>query len=238
MVALIKRVAIFVSFISMSCVAQASLIVNGSFEQVIFEDGSQSHGQVKNTNLADFQHKNKGWDIFEVIPGWFTSVGNGIEIQKNIVTRSQDGNQHVELDSHRRGGSNSMMTQTLTSLIIGDEYQLEYYYKPRTNNQNDNGINVYWFETGTSFSNSIPAIYTSDGTRRQQPNWQLQSMSFTAQATSMDLSFAATGSQNTLGGLIDNVSLVNVTQVPEPSTLIMFLLPIGLMVARSKSQAK
>ncbi len=236
--AFIKRVAILAAFFGMSSVAQASLIINGSFEQVIFEDGSLSHGQVKNTNLADFQQKNRGWDIFEVIPGWFTSVGNGIEIHKNIVTSSQDGNQHVELDSHRRSGSNSMMTQTLTSLIIGNEYQLEYYYKPRTNNQNDNGINVYWFETGTVFDNSISAMHTSDGTRRQQPNWQLQTMSFTAQATSMDLSFAATGTQNTLGGLIDNVSLVNVTQVPEPSTLIMFLLPIGLMIARSKRQAK
>jgi hypothetical protein len=43
------------------------------------------------------------------------------------------------------------MTQSLNSLTIGAEYLLEFYYKPRTNSTNDNGINVYWYDTAIDF---------------------------------------------------------------------------------------
>ncbi len=78
----------------------ASLITNGSFEQVVFADNSSSQGLVHNTDLQDFSHKKRGWDVFYPLPGWVTSAGNGIELQKNIVTTSADGSQHIELDSH------------------------------------------------------------------------------------------------------------------------------------------
>ncbi|QOL25604.1 DUF642 domain-containing protein [Thalassotalea sp. LPB0316] len=215
--------------------ASASLIVNGSFEQVVFDDNTSSKGNVFGTDLAAFANKNKGWDVFMTLPGWFTSGGNGIEIQKNIVTKSQDGSQHVELDSHKVGQSNSMMTQTVDSLIVGQMYQLDYYYKPRTNNIDDNGINVYWYGSNTLFNDGIQAQHTSDGTRNTQTAWQLETITFEALESSMNLSFAAVGSQNTLGGLIDNVSLVQVAQVPEPSTLLLLLFPAGMLLVKRKT---
>ena len=214
MVTLFKRISLISILFAASHTANASLIVNGSFEQLSFTDNSSEQGQVFSTNLADFEQKNRAWDVFYNLPGWQTSYGNGIELQKNVVTRSQDGEYHVELDSHIRGSSNSMMTQIIDSLVIGQNYLLEFYYKPRTNGNNDNGINVYWHDANVSVDQSTPAQHVANGSRSSIPNWQLQSVSFTATSTEMALSFASFGKQNTLGGLVDNVSLVAVSEPP------------------------
>lgn len=234
-----KLSVVLIALGTFSSFSNASLITNGSFEQLTFADNSQSSGLVHNTNLLDFNHKNRAWDVFSYLPGWETSYGNGIELQKNVVTHSQDGSHHIELDSHPRGASNAVMTQTLDSLTIGANYLLEFYYKPRTNNANDNGINVFWYDSALDFDVNMLADFSTDSTRSLTPNWSLQSTTFTAQAQSMDLSFGSYGKQNTLGGLIDNVSLRQVslkpaTAVPEPSMLVLFAIGLGLLVARQR----
>lgn len=226
----IKNISAFIALTLVSSQSFASLIVNGSFEQLEFEDKSISLGEVFNTNLQAFDNKNRGWDVFTELPGWTTALGNGIELQKNIVANSQDGQYHVELDSHKSGQSNATMSQTIDSLIIGEEYLLEFFYKPRTNNANDNGINVYWHDSVLDFDSSIEAEFSANSTRSLTPNWQAHSILLTATATSMDISFGSFGKQNTLGGLVDNVSLVGPTSVPEPSMLALFLLPLGFLV--------
>lgn len=223
----------------MSTFSNASLITNGSFEQLEFSDFSQSIGAVHQTNLQAFANKNRAWDVFYNLPGWVTSYGNGIELQKNIVARSQNGSQHIELDSHQRGASNAVMTQTLDSLTIGANYLLEFYYKPRTNNSNDNGINVFWYDSAINFDMNMLADFSTNSTRSLTPNWSLQSVMFTAETQSMALSFGAYGKQNTLGGLIDNVSLNQVssrqaTSVPEPSMLILFIIALSFFAARHR----
>ena len=60
-----------------------------------------------------------------------------------------------------------------------------------------------------------------------------------ANAESMNLSFGSFGRQNTLGGLIDNVSLAQVSQsakVPEPATIIIFALALGLISLRKQKK--
>lgn len=201
-----------------------------------------SVGVVSSTNLQAYENKNSAWDVFYTLPGWVTTFGNGIELQKNVVTQSQNGSQHVELDSHINGQSNSVMTQSLSSLTIGADYLLAFYYKPRTDNINDNGINVFWYEAATDFDLNMQTSFISKSTKSTTPNWILQSVILTAKSTSMDLSFGAFGKQNTLGGLIDNVSLVQVnntevTTVPEPSVLLLFLLGFCFLVRRHGKMA-
>lgn len=232
-----RNALLSITLISLSSFVNASLITNGSFEQTIFSDGSTSLGSVFKTNLQAYDHKNSAWDVFYTLPGWETTFGNGIELQKNVVTQSQDGQHHVELDSHLYGSSNAVMTQTLKSLIVGADYQLEFYYKPRTNNVNDNGINVFWYDTAIDFNLDMDAVLVTDSTNRLTPNWALQSVSFTAKAQSMNLSFASFGIQNTLGGLIDNVSLERVA-VPEPPMFVLFFMAIALIVVRQQKKAK
>jgi len=235
-----NKIALSVSLITFSALSNASLITNGSFEQLTFSDGSQSYGSVSNANLKSYEDKSSVWDVFYNLPGWETSYGKGIELQKNVVTQSQDGSHHVELDSHTRGASNAVMTQSLDSLTVGSNYLLEFYYKPRTNNQNDNGINVFWYDSVVNFDLDLDIAFSTDSISNLTPNWALQTVTFTAQAASMNLSFGAYGTQNTLGGLIDNISLNQVatlkpaTAVPEPSMLIMFVVGLALIASRQR----
>lgn len=234
-----NKIFLSVFLIVISTSSNASLITNGSFEQLEFVDNTSTIGAIHNTNLKSFANKRRAWDVFYKLPGWVTSYGNGIELQKNIVTRSQNGSHHVELDSHPYTASNTVMTQTLDSLTIGSNYLLEFYYKPRTNNLNDNGINVFWYDSALKFDVNMLANFNTNSTRKLVPNWSLQSVVFTAKAESMALSFGSYGKQNTLGGLIDNVSLnqlpsKNTTSVPEPSMLILFIIGLGLIAARQR----
>jgi hypothetical protein len=232
MTTFVNKIILSIFLIASSAITQATLITNGSFEQTTFTNNSTAIGSIFNTNLQAYENKRRAWDVFYNLPGWQTTYGNGIELQKNIVTRSQNGSHHVELDSHPRGASNAVMTQTLHSLTVGADYLLEFYYKPRTKNTNDNGINVFWYDSAIDFNFSMAAVLVSDSTRQLTPNWALQTVAFTAQAHSMNLSFASFGRQNTLGGLIDNVSLAQVSAVPEPPTFIILLTAIALLFVR------
>ncbi len=231
---LASKILFSVFALTLSTASYASLITNGSFEQTKFDDNTTSKGAVFNSDLQSYENKRKAWDIFQSVPGWVTSFGNGIELQKNVVTKSQDGQHHVELDSHQHGASNAVMTQTVDSLTIGADYLLEFYYKPRTNRKNDNGINVFWYDAAQDFNIDMSALYVADGTKKDTPNWALQTVMFTATAESMDLSFGSFGKQNTLGGLVDNVSLV---AVPEPSVLPLFAIGLGMIFLRRRKRS-
>jgi hypothetical protein len=239
----LSKLLLSLTIITTSSIASASLITNGSFEQLTFADNSNSQGIVFNTGLDDFSQKNRAWDVFHTLLGWVTTAGNGIELQKNIVTKSKDGTNHVELDSHPRNASNSVMTQTLDSLTIGAEYLLEFYYKPRTNNVNDNGINVFWYDSAIDFNMNMNVDFIADGRTSQNSRWAVKSVILTAQATTMDLSFGAFGRQNTYGGLLDNISLVQVNNVtsadiPEPSMFALSMFGFALLACRQLKRSK
>ena len=237
MLKIINITIISLSLLLSSALANASLITNGSFETLTFSDNSTVHGAVKNTALQGFKKKNRAWDVFYALPGWITTSGSGIELQKNVVTKSAEGRNHVELDSYLKGSSNSVMTQSLDSLVIGAEYLLEFSYKPRTKLTNDNGINVFWHDTAIKFDINMEADFSVNSTSKKQADWAVQSIVLTAQSETMDLSFGAFGKQNTLGGLLDNVSLVQMNSgptnnVPEPSALALSVLGFGLLMRR------
>jgi hypothetical protein len=223
-----------------SAITQASLIKNGSFETLIFDDNTSAQGLVHNSNLSSFNNKNSAWDVFYALPGWVTTSGNGIELQKNIVTSSQHGNNHVELDSHPHNASNSTMTQSINSLTVGSDYLLTFSYKPRTNNNNDNGINVFWYDAANDFNINMLADYSINAKKKNHSSWQNHSILLTAQSETMDLSFGSFGKQNGHGGLIDNVSLVDAnfstSAIPEPSILALSMFGFALIFIRRQTR--
>lgn len=197
-----KRNILFVLFVSIainSTPVAATLLQNGDFEAGVGLTGTQ-------------------WKVFDNIPGWTAQSGPGIEVQRNTVVQAHSGDQYIELDSHSKPG-NSQMGQNV--YLGAGSYLFEFFYQPRTNHNDDNGINYF---IGDLFSWSV------DGTSSTWPDWGLVSQTFEiVRAGDYNVGFNAFGDRgftggNTLGGFIDSASL---TPVPEPAT--MFLFGTGLL---------
>lgn len=192
--------------------ANATILTNGDFE----------------TNTLTGKH----WGVFNVIDGWYTSLGAGIEVQRNTVVNAYSGNAYIELDSH----NNSGVTQNVHT-EAGQSYLLSFYYMPRTNNGgNDNGVGIFWDSLGGTtgaFSPSSTVFSISDATRNSMPGWTHYTLELEATSDMMALSFVGQGKNNSLGAFIDDVSLTRA--VPAPATLALFGLGLaGLGWARRK----
>jgi hypothetical protein len=146
------------------------------------------------------------------------------------VVNAYEGDQYVELDSHNFDGrskhedSNSFMIQEVEGLTIGSWYELSFWYQPRTNELSDNGIYAYWG------ADTLDQVLEVDGRKSTFGGWTNFSTVLVATASEMNVGFQAFGKENTLGGFLDDVTLVS---VPEPATLgLLALGALGLGAAR------
>lgn len=113
-----KKILVSAILLSVSGVASANLVVNGSFEDPSISDPS--------------------WTILSGIPGWSSTFG--IELRRNIVGSASDGFNFVELDTTR----NSSMSQTITT-TANTLYNLSFDYSPRIGQSfRTNGISAFW----------------------------------------------------------------------------------------------
>lgn len=163
---------------------------------------------------------------FENVPGGpgagsFTTVGTAdgwtgapnIELQNNVAgaPAANGGNVFVELDSN----GNSSMSRTIAAT---GTYDLSFLYSARPNvPAGSNGISV--------FLNNV--LLTPPGNLDLGGGgataWAEYTARFTATAGST-LTFAATGTSDSLGGYVDNIGL---SAVPEPSTWALMILGFG-----------
>jgi hypothetical protein len=119
-----KKYLLLAALLSPS-LANANLIINGSFEDTIQANGT--------------------WDIYAAVNGWTTT--NGIEIRNNVVGTASDGKNFAELDTN----ANSSIDQVI-STTAGQTYQLLFDYAGRIGETDlTNGISVFW--NGTLLAN-------------------------------------------------------------------------------------
>ena len=150
-----------------------------------------------------------GYLIFGSVEGWTSIAGGGIELQNHAAGDPFSETNLVELDST----SNSTMQR---SIVDAGSYYLNFYYSPRPGIPlSSNGIDV--LVNGVS-------IFNISGAGAGATVWSPQQLFFTVGAGST-LAFSAIGTNDSLGGYLDNIRLVS--SVPEPSTWGMMLVGFG-----------
>lgn len=209
--------------------AQANLLVNGSFEDVstgVLVVPNQGPDTTPANGIASGQ-----WAVFSSIPGWVAGAGTrGIEVRNNVAGTAHSGVNFVELDSHPGPGSNSSMSQAFGNFAAGTLLNLSFYYAARPNTvAATNGIQVFW--NGNDVSASILPTNPSSGTL--STSWSLYTAQLTAIPGSNTLGFAAVGTDDTVGGSLDSVS---VTVVPEPEAYGLALAGMGVVAFAMRRQ--
>jgi hypothetical protein len=175
--------------------AGPNLIVNGGFESPTIGDGSYA--------------------IFPAIPGWTSTMGDGIEIQRWIAGTPYEGNQFVELDSNN---SSNMYQEIATA--SGKTYQLSFAYSPRPGvPASSNNINIYW-------DGNLLDSLTGDGAG--DTVWTVYSYAVKASLQSTRLEFRDMGYSDSLGGYLDDVQLT-CNAVPAPGALLLGSMGMGLV---------
>ncbi|HEY0585672.1 MAG TPA: PEP-CTERM sorting domain-containing protein [Pseudoduganella sp.] len=179
--------------------------------------GAASAGPIELITNGSFEKNGVApgtWTIKSALNGW--SVGaKGVEVRNNIAGTAQDGGNFLELDST----GNSWISQTVDT-AAGGKYNLSFYYAPRENTAaKTNGIDVLW--NGTLLKHLEADNFTS------KTNWLKIDLTTFAIGSLSTLSFQATGTSDSIGGSLDNVSLTSA--VPEPATTASMLFGLGMM---------
>jgi hypothetical protein len=176
-----------------------NIVVNGSFEEPnigsnwnIVNSGDQGIGWLAEwSNVNDGQPDPATIELHHGVAGW----------------NSQEGSQHTELDSDWGGPSSGQsgedasikLYQNLVT-VPGNTYHVEFYLSPRPGLA-DNEVEVSW-------DGDLKATIALDGSANGNTVWSVYSYDFVATGSSTELAFEETGTGNSLGMFLDNVSVV------------------------------
>ena len=163
------------------------LVTNGSFE-----DGHELG--------------NNKWSVFSSLPGWFANLDEAdapLEIQNGNIggIAASDGSAKLDLDSHNRNGYSDSNAFISTEVVTNKDrvYQVSFDYSSRVNNNaSTNRVAVYWNDKKIASLNN------------SKRGWERFTLTVLGDADLSTLSFQAQGKEDTLGGYIDNVSIIEV----------------------------
>lgn len=186
-------------------IANANLIVNGSFE-----DNDVNHGAWK-------------WFTSENVNGW---EGSNIEIWDHLFNKpAYHGQQFAELNSHPEPSGGYTIFQEFDT-IAGQKYDLSFAYQARVDSANE-AFSASILDVTGLIQEWILDDHTTAG-------WSVMKSTFTAESTISRLEFTAiTPVTHTYGNFLDDIRVTN--HVSEPGTLALFSLGLlGLGLARRR----
>ncbi len=181
----------------------ANLIVNGGYEQ----------SEVLGT-----------WSIYDAIPGWTLEAGPSIEIQRGVGGWTAfEGEQWLELDSDENGGawfegeqgSSTIVQDVVTS--SGQDYLLGFAFSARPG-VDDNRLLI-------EFDGEVVFDGTASGIGLSDTAWQYFELVVTTDSDLTSLRLSDLSISDTLGTLVDGVSL---RALPGPAVL--GLLPVAALL--------
>ena len=156
-------------------IPDSALVKNGSFEE--------GH------NLRD-----RSWGLFRDVPGWELVNGKPIELQTGVVGQASEGRTLVELDST----GNSHVGQVIDT-EPGGQYILSFDFSARRGVRAESNTIEVWFD------GELIDTVTAEGRGLRDHQWTTKEYSVTAEGEEALLEFRATGINDSLGGMIDNV---------------------------------
>ncbi len=195
--------------------AQAAIVTNGSLTGPIANGGVPS-----------------GWTVMLGSPDTMDASANvgvpGLGDFGAAPGASPDGGTWVGMGSDV--GFVERFGQTLTGLTVGQTYSISWA-----------AGNFGYSPTGFGYinPNAIAAmidgsVVGTGGTLALSSNWMAQSVSFVASATTHQLAFQlATDAKSYM-----SIDGINVSAVPEPSTIALMLAGVGLVALRTQRRAK
>ncbi len=168
-----------------------------------FEGGTTGRpfGMVNGARFSQLNVSGPSWDVYSALRGWKTASGLGIEVQSDRTLSNidaQDGDHYIELD----GLGNSSISQKLN--LSAGSYVLSFWYSPRTTLNITNTI-------GYSLGSIVSGQVTHGTGGASVGVWTEVRTTFTVlSGANYDLTFAALGTSDGIGGFIDNVTLETV----------------------------
>lgn len=198
--------------------AATVVIANSSFEN---GTTGRPMGSTFGTRFSQLNSSSPGWDTFNGLQGWTVSGGGGnrLEIHSDSSSRidAHSGDHLISLDAGT--GRNSTITQAVS--IAAGTYILSFWYSPEGNSAATNSI-------AYQLGNVVNGLVTVGTLGAQVGLWTEVTVRFSVPtATTMNLSFAATGLADGTGGLIDDISII--TTVPAPAAGFTLLGALGLL---------
>ena len=212
-----KRIALVTTMLLVTGLAQATPLLNGSFELT----NATVTSQFPNVSISNWTNGGTNGDAI-VLPSWFSAgfLFPGVTFDGPVTASSPDGGNFVFSDGNFM---NSAITQNIIGLTPSATYALTFYQALAQDKEIftvPGSVTGYWNVSLGASSLRSPVMFANGsisgpGSAVWSP-WKQQTMLFTATSATQLLSFLSVGTGDPPLVLLDGVKL---TKVPEPTTL-------------------
>jgi hypothetical protein len=240
--ALVGLSALLLSAVALPAAA-TNLVYNGSFEDTDFNNGRS--GQMTNNNVdgwtttsgytfSAYQNSSNSLQSGNDPVALWGNTGNNHSNHNTQTIQSPDGFRYIASDGAFETGT---LKQTINGLVIGQQYSISFYQAGSQQTGFDGTTTEQW---KVSLGNEVQYSDLITDASHQFSGWELETLTFTATATSEVLGFMAVGTPDGEPpfSLLDDIDMEAIavtppppTQAPEPMSLAimgMGLLAIGI----------